>query len=67
MEEYREIVRILESDLRWCLEHKDDKNGDENDRYFNRGYCGGRINLIKDLLSEIKVLQMQEELNNENR
>lgn len=67
MDNYNTIEAILKSDLKWCLKHKNDQTGDKDDIQFNHGYCAGRISLIKDLLSEIEVLRMQEEIEHENR
>jgi len=64
MDGIEQIRSLLESDLRWCLIHKDDLD-DDGDK-FNRGYCSGRIGLIKDLLSELTVIKMQEEINHES-
>ena len=67
MSEYNSLIGLIESDLIWCLKHQNDKPVDKDDNGdFNRGYCSGRISLIKDLLAEIKVLQVQERIDNED-
>lgn len=65
MDNYSSLEIMLKSDLKWCLKHKDDI--DDDGQRFNQGYCNGRINLIKDLISEIEVLRMKDEINHENR